>query len=43
VIVSAIAPFKEARDQVRRRIIDFIGVYVDAPIEVCAGRETSCS
>jgi adenylylsulfate kinase-like enzyme len=43
VIVSAISPFKEARDQVRRRIIDFIGVYVDAPIEVCAERETSCS
>ncbi len=31
------------RDQVRRRIIDFIEVYVDAPIEVCAERETSCS
>src|SRR3712207_7070457 len=39
VIVSAISPFKEARDQVRRNIgEDFIEVYVDAPIEVCAER-----
>ncbi|BBL79710.1 putative adenylyl-sulfate kinase [Rubrobacter xylanophilus DSM 9941] len=39
VIVSAISPYKEARDQVRRRIIDFIEVYVDAPLEVCAERD----
>jgi adenylylsulfate kinase len=40
VIVSAISPFKEARDQVRRNIgADFIEVYVDAPIEVCAERD----
>jgi adenylylsulfate kinase len=40
VIVSAISPFKEARDQVRRSIgEDFIEVYVDAPIEVCAERD----
>src|SRR4028118_190554 len=39
VIVSAISPFKEARDQVRRRIIDFVEVFVDAPLEVCAGRD----
>jgi adenylylsulfate kinase len=40
VIVSAISPFKEARDQVRRSIReDFIEVYVDAPIEVCAERD----
>ncbi len=44
VIVSAISPFKEVRDKVRRNIgEDFIEVYVDAPIEVCAERETSCS
>src|SRR5215203_4634472 len=35
VIVSAISPYKEARDQVRRRIVDF----VDAPLEVCAERD----
>ena len=39
VIVSAISPFKEARDQVRRRIIDFVEVFVDAPLEVCAERD----
>jgi adenylylsulfate kinase len=40
VIVSAISPFKEARDQVRRRIgEDFIEIFVDAPLEVCAERD----
>src|SRR5919106_6640648 len=40
VIVSSISPFKEARDQVRRNIgEDFLEVYVDAPIEVCAERD----
>jgi adenylylsulfate kinase len=39
VIVSAIAPYKEARDQVRRRIVDFVEVFVDAPLEVCAERD----
>src|ERR671914_2349443 len=40
VIVSAISPYKEARDQVRRDIGDgFIEVFVDAPLEVCARRD----
>ena len=39
VIVSAISPYKEARDQVRRRIIDFIEVFVDVPLEVAAERD----
>ena len=40
VIVSAISPFKEAREQVRRNIGEgFIEVYVDAPLEVCAERD----
>ncbi len=39
VIVSAISPYREAREQVRRRIIDFVEVYVDAPIEVRAERD----
>ncbi len=39
VIVSAISPYKEVRDQVRRRIIDFVEVFVDAPVEVCAERD----
>ncbi len=40
VIVSAISPFKEVRDQVRREIgDDFIEIFVDAPVEVCAERD----
>jgi adenylylsulfate kinase len=40
VIVSAISPYKEARDQVRRSIGEgFIEVFVDAPLEVCAERD----
>jgi adenylylsulfate kinase len=40
VIVSAISPFKEVRDQVRRNIgDDFIEIFVDAPLEVCAERD----
>ena len=40
VIVSAISPFKEVRDQVRREIgDDFIEIFVDAPLEVCAERD----
>src|SRR5919202_6948 len=40
VIVSAISPYKQARDQVRRTIgEDFIEIFVDAPLEVCAERD----
>jgi adenylylsulfate kinase len=40
VIVSAVSPFKEVREQVRRNIgEDFIEIYVDAPLEVCAERD----
>jgi adenylylsulfate kinase len=40
VIVSAISPFKEAREKVRGNIgEDFIEVFVDAPLEVCAERD----
>jgi adenylylsulfate kinase len=40
VIVSAISPYKEARDQVRRNIGEgFIEIFVDAPLEVCAERD----
>jgi adenylylsulfate kinase len=40
VIVSAISPFKEVRDAVRRSIgDDFIEIFVDAPLEVCAERD----
>ena len=40
VIVSAISPYKEARDQVRRDIgDDFVEIFVDCPVEVCAERD----
>lgn len=39
VVISAISPYKETRDQVRRRIVDFVEVFVDAPLEVCAERD----
>ncbi len=40
VIVSAISPYREARNRVREEIgEDFIEVYVDAPVEVCAERD----
>jgi adenylylsulfate kinase len=40
VIVSAISPYKEARDQVRWDIgEDFIEIFVDCPVEVCARRD----
>ncbi len=36
VIVSAISPYRETRERVRRRIIGFVEVFVDAPLDVCA-------
>jgi adenylylsulfate kinase len=40
VIVSAISPYKEVRDQVRRDIgEDFVEIFVDAPLQVCAERD----
>ena len=40
VIVSAISPYKEARDRIRHDIGEgFIEVFVDAPVEVCAKRD----
>lgn len=40
VIVSAISPFREAREDVAEMIgEDFIEVFIDAPVEVCADRD----
>ena len=42
VLVSAISPYREARDKVRQKISavgDFLEVYVNAPLEVCASRD----
>jgi adenylyl-sulfate kinase len=39
-VVSAISPYREARDEVRRRVGEFLEVYVNAPLEVCERRDT---
>ena len=39
VLVSAISPYREIRDEVRDRIDDFVEVYVDAPLQVCENRD----
>ncbi len=39
VLVSAISPYREIRDEVRRRIGRFVEVYVNAPVEVCERRD----
>ena len=39
VLVSAISPYREIREEVRQRIGDFIQVYVNAPVEVCEERD----
>lgn len=39
VIVSAISPYREVREEVRKRIGDFVEVYVNAPLEVCEERD----
>jgi adenylylsulfate kinase len=38
-VVSAISPYREVRDEVRRRIGDFLEVYVNAPLETCERRD----
>ncbi|HBB30679.1 MAG TPA: adenylyl-sulfate kinase [Cyanobacteria bacterium UBA8803] len=39
VLVSAISPYREIREEVRQRVGDFVEVYVNAPLEVCEGRD----
>lgn len=39
VLVSAISPYREIREEVRQRIGDFMEIYVNAPLEVCEGRD----
>lgn len=39
VLVSAISPYREIRDEVRQRIGSFIEVYVNAPLAVCESRD----
>jgi adenylylsulfate kinase len=39
VLASAISPYREIRDEVRRKIGDFLEVHVNAPLEVCEQRD----
>ena len=39
VLVSAISPYREIRDEVRGRIGNFVEVFVNAPVEVCEQRD----
>jgi adenylylsulfate kinase len=39
VLVSAISPYRDIRDEVRDRVGDFMEVFVDAPLDVCEERD----
>lgn len=39
VLVSAISPYRDIRDEVRGKIGDFVEVYVNAPLAVCEQRD----
>ncbi len=39
VLVSAISPYRDIRQQVREQIGDFVEVFVNAPLEVCESRD----
>jgi adenylylsulfate kinase len=38
-LVAAISPYRAARDEVRNKILRFLEVHVDAPLEVCEERD----
>lgn len=39
VLVSAISPYRNTRDEVREQIGDFVEVYVNAPLAICEQRD----
>lgn len=39
VIVSAISPYRDLREELRQTIPNFIEVYVNAPLDVCEARD----
>ncbi|HKD05306.1 MAG TPA: adenylyl-sulfate kinase [Bryobacteraceae bacterium] len=39
VIVAAISPYRDTRDEVKKTIDNFVEVYVECPIDVLAGRD----
>ena len=38
-VVAAISPYRDARDEVKRRIPNFVEVFVECPLEVLAARD----
>lgn len=38
-IVAAISPYREARDEFRKDIENYIEIFVDCPLEVCQARD----
>jgi adenylylsulfate kinase len=39
VLVAAISPYRQARDQVRSSVDNFVEIYVAAPVSTCAQRD----
>ena len=39
VLVSAISPYRDIRDEVRNKVKNFVEVFVNAPLNVCEGRD----
>jgi adenylylsulfate kinase len=39
VLVSAISPYREIREEVRKKIGDFVEIFVNAPLAVCEKRD----
>ena len=39
VLVAAISPYRQARDQVRAQVDNFVEVHVAAPVQTCAERD----
>lgn len=41
VLVSAISPYRDVRDEMRARIGNFLEVHVDAPLDACRRRDVN--
>lgn len=39
VLVSAISPYREARQKAREQIVNFVEIYVNAPLDICESRD----
>jgi adenylylsulfate kinase len=39
VLVSAISPYRDIREEVRQKIGNFVEIFVNAPLAVCEGRD----